>query len=118
MSWLVKTTDRFDAWFDGLKDKDRENVLACMLVLQSLGPGLSRPYADTVKGSRYANMKELRVQSAGKPLRAFYAFDPQRSAVLLCAGDKTGDEKLFYKKMVPLADAEFSAYLHALQEDS
>jgi hypothetical protein len=57
-------------------------------------------------------MKELRVQSKGRPLRAFFAFDPQRSAILLCAGDKTGDEKRFYKEMIKLADAEYRKHLN------
>lgn len=35
------------------------------------GPTLGRPYVDTVKASAYANMKELRIQHAGKPIRAF-----------------------------------------------
>lgn len=111
MAWQVKTTDMFDEWFDLLSDEDRAAMLAAMLVLQQKGPLLSRPYADTIKGSAYSNMKELRVQSKGKPIRAFFAFDPERSAILLCAGNKAGNEKQFYKQMVPLADREFTEYL-------
>lgn len=65
--WQIQTTDRFDKWFDALNDTDRENVIAGMLVLEQKGPLLSRPYADTVKGSTHPNMKELRVQSRGNP---------------------------------------------------
>jgi hypothetical protein len=36
---------------------------------------LARLYADTVNGSCYSNMKELRVQSKGDLIRAFFAFD-------------------------------------------
>ena len=39
-------------------------------------------------------MRELRVQSGGKPPRGFYAFDPRRAAILLIGGDKTGDAPL------------------------
>ena len=109
--WVVKTTDTFDAWFDALDYIDRANVLASLMVLQARGPLLSRPYAETVKGSRYSNMKELRVQSRGDPIRAFFAFDPQRQAILLCAGNKSGIGKRFYEVMIPLADREFSAHL-------
>lgn len=57
-------------------------------------------------------MKELRIQYAGSPIRAFIAFDPERRAVVLCAGDKTGlNEKKFYKDMIKLADAEFRNHL-------
>lgn len=66
--WTINTTDRFDRWFTSLDDTDRASVLAAMLVLQEKGPGLSRPYADTLKGSRHSNMKELRIQSKGDPL--------------------------------------------------
>jgi hypothetical protein len=69
--WPIKTTDTFDCWFTSLSDIDRADVLAALLVLREKGPGLSRPYADTLKGSRYSNMKERRIQSRGYPLRAF-----------------------------------------------
>lgn len=56
-------------------------------------------------------MKELRIQSKGHPLRAFFAFDPERKGVLLCAGNKVGDEKRFYKRMIPIADKEYEIHL-------
>ena len=113
--WSVETTDTFDEWFDSLDDIDRANVLASMMVLRERGPMLSRPYADTVKGSSYSNMKELRVQSKGNPIRAFFAFDPKRKGILLCAGNKTGNEKRFYEIMLPMADREFTAHLEKLK---
>lgn len=110
--WSIETTDMFDEWFDSLDDVDRSNVLASMIVLQEKGPMLSRPYADTVKGSCHSNMKELRVQSKGEPIRAFFAFDPLRKGILLCAGNKSGNEKRFYDEMIPIADLEFTAHLN------
>ncbi len=76
--WKIETTDIFDEWFDTLDDIDKTNMLASMIVLQERGPMLSRPYADTAKGSCHSNMKELRVQSKGDPIRAFFAFDSKR----------------------------------------
>ena len=113
--WDVITTDRFDEWFNNMDDTDRANIIAGMLLLEKKGPFLSRPYADTVEGSKFPNMKELRIQSKGKPLRAFFAFDPKRKAVLLCAGNKTGNEKRFYKFMIPLADKEYETHLDNLE---
>ena len=113
--WEINTTDTFDAWYENLDDMDRANVLASMLVLQSQGPMLGRPHADTVNGSVYSNMKELRVQSRGQPLRAFFAFDPERHAILLCAGNKAGNEKRFYQEMIPIADCEYAAHLEGLK---
>jgi hypothetical protein len=114
--WEVITTDKFDEWFDCLSDADRTNVIAGMLLLEEKGPNLSRPYADTVEGSDFSNMKELRVQSKGDPLRAFFSFDPKRRAVLLCAGNKAGDEKRFYKRMIPLADKEYRTHLDNMRK--
>ena len=62
-------------------------------------------------------MKELRIQSKGKPLRAFFAFDPRRKAILLCAGNKSENEKRFYKVMIPLADKEYQAHIDNLEAD-
>jgi len=115
--WDVITTDRFDEWFENMDDIDRANIIAGMLLLQEKGPSLPRPYADAVVGSKFSNMKELRIQSKGKPLRAFFAFDPRRTAVLLCAGDKTGNGKRFYKVMVPLADKEYQLHLNRLEAE-
>ncbi len=109
--WHIETTDRFEQWLSTLDDADRANVIASLLVLRERGPRLSRPYADTVKGSRFNNMKELRIQSKGKPIRAFFAFDPKRQGIVLCAGDKSKDEKNFYKTMIAIADEEFEKHL-------
>jgi hypothetical protein len=113
--WLIETTETFDEWYRGLEDADRENVLASILVLRHFGPRLGRPHADTVKGSGYSNMKELRIQSKGKPLRAFFAFDPARKGVLLCGGNKGGGDKRFYEKQIALADREFAQHLESLK---
>ncbi|MEG6215380.1 type II toxin-antitoxin system RelE/ParE family toxin [Enterobacter quasihormaechei] len=114
--WAIKTTDRFDFWFTSLNDSERASVLAALLVLREKGPGLPRPYADTLKGSRYSNMKELRIQSKGDPLRAFFAFDPTRTGIVLCAGNKTGNERRFYDEMILVADREFTFWLKTLIE--
>ena len=115
--WLIETTDTFDQWFDTLDNTDKSNVLASLLVLRERGPMLSRPYADTVYDSCHNNMKELRVQSKGKPIRAFFAFDPKRKGIVLCAGNETGNEKRFYAEMIPIADREFSKHLEKLEEE-
>jgi hypothetical protein len=110
--WTIKTTDRFDNWFISLNDTDRASVLAALIVLRERGPGLARPYADTLKGCCYSNMKELRIQSRGEPIRAFFAFDPYRTGIVLCAGNKVGNQKRFYREMIPLAEREFSNWLN------
>lgn len=113
--WVIKATDTFDQWFSSLDDGTRATVLAVLLVLRQKGPGLPRPWADTVKGARYKNMKELRIQSRGEPIRAFFVFDPYREAILLCAGNKRGNEKRFYAEMIPLAEKEYAKHLKNLK---
>lgn len=111
--WSVETTDVFDSWFEEQAEALREDVLAVMVILSEYGPQLSRPFADTVNGSAFSNMKEVRVQHQGNPIRAFFAFDPSRRAIVLCAGDKTGlNERRFYKEMIKLADAEYRKHLN------
>lgn len=114
--WDIITTECFDKWFMNQEDALRESVYEAMGVLERFGPKLGRPYVDTLKGSDFPNMKELRIQHAGNPIRAFFAFDPARKAIILCAGDKTSiNEKRFYKNMIKQADSEYRKHL-ATQE--
>jgi hypothetical protein len=85
-------------------------------LLEQRGPYLGRPYVDTVKGSRHANMKELRSQAGGEPLRTFFAFDPRRCAILLIGGDKTGKPR-FYRRMIPMADELYDEYVRELKNE-
>ena len=87
-----------------------------MLVLERVGPGLGRPRVDTLKGSRYTNLKELRVQSNGRPFRILFVFDPVRNAVLLIGGDKSG-RKRFYDTMIPLAERIYREYLKDMADE-
>lgn len=80
------------------------------------GPGLGYPHSSGVAGSRHSYMRELRVQHQGRPYRVFYAFDPRRSAILLIAGDKTGDDR-FYVRMVPIADGLYDRHLEQLRRE-
>ncbi|MCY2495219.1 type II toxin-antitoxin system RelE/ParE family toxin [Klebsiella pneumoniae] len=112
--WTVLFSQRFDDWLSEQDDALQEKVLADLGKLQVYGPELPRPYADTLKGSRYNNMKELRIQFSGQPIRAFYAFDPIRRAIVLCAGDKSNDKR-FYEKLIRSAEDEFAAHLQNLE---
>lgn len=115
--WTVLLSQRFDGWLSEQEETLQEKVLADLGKLKVYGPNLPRPHADTVKGSRYSNMKELRIQFAGRPVRVFYAFDPVRQAIVLCAGDKSSD-KQFYDRMIRIADDEFSAHLARQEEEN
>ena len=91
-------------------------MLVGVKLLRQIGPLLGRPYADTVNRSRHANMKGLRTQHRGRPLRTLFAFDPRRRSILLIGGDKSGDDR-FYDRMIPLADRLYDEHLQQLREE-
>jgi hypothetical protein len=110
--WNVTTTDEYDRWLDDQNEEAVTEVIAVVSLLRQYGPGLSRPHADTLNGSRFANMKELRVRTTSAEIRVAFAFDPIRQAVLLVAGDKRGvNQKRFYRQLIAKADALYTAHL-------
>lgn len=114
--WKVEYTDEFGRWWKSLAEQEQVDLVASVELPERFGPQLPRPHADTIRGSKYSNMKELRTQSQGRPLRTFYTFDPRRNAILLIGGDKTGDKR-FYKKMIPLADRLYDEHLKELKKE-
>lgn len=116
MTWHVEYTDEFGEWWSGLSESQQEDVAASVALLETLGPHLPFPHSSGVEGARHRHMRELRVQSGGKPLRTFYAFDPRRSAILLIGGDKTGNDR-FYETFVPIADELYDIHLDELKKE-
>ncbi len=116
MEWPVEYTDEFGVWWNSLTETEQISIDAHVRKLEQRGPNLPFPYSSGIQGSRHAHMRELRVQSGGKPLRVFYAFDPRRMAILLIGGDKTGDRR-FYERMIPIADALYDEHLAELEKE-
>lgn len=116
MMWDIEYTDEFGAWWSTLPGALQEAIAHDIGVLEAVGPGLGRPRVDTVKGSRHANMKELRTQHDGEPYRMFFAFDPRRCAILLIGGNKGGDKR-FYETFIPVADGLYEAHLAELKRE-
>lgn len=114
--WHVATTAVFDKWFADLDEDAQAELIAKVELLKLLGPKLGRPHADTLNGSKHANMKELRADTADKVMRVAFAFDPNRQAILLVAGVKSGvSQKRFYSQLIAKADGLFDARLAALK---
>lgn len=85
-----------------------------MRLLAEFGPGLGRPNVDTLKGSSFPNLKELRFKLDGV-WRFAFAFDPQQRAIVLVGGDKEGvNQKAFYKTMIRVADQRFASHVARL----
>ena len=116
MSWDVENTGEFGEWFGDLSRADQDAIDFSVDLLLEQGPKLRFPHSSGINNSRHSHMRELRIQSGGKPLRIFYAFDPRRSAILLIGGDKTGDDR-FYERMIPIADDLYDVYLQELKEE-
>src|SRR5487761_1153881 len=94
----------------------QDALLSVSKLLADYGPQLGRPYADTLRGSKHANMKELRFEASDGEWRVAFAFDPKRQAILLVAGDKSGgSHKRFCKQLIARADKRFSAHLARLK---
>jgi hypothetical protein len=118
MAWNVAFHDDFASEFRAFDPSVQDALLAVAKLLADYGPQLGRPHADTLRGSRHANMKELRFEGADGEWRAAFAFDPERRAILLVAGDKSGgSQKRFYRQLIAKADARFSAHLEGLKAE-
>jgi hypothetical protein len=116
VKWAVELADEFEPEFDALPEDVRTEILALSLVLETFGPQMGRPRADTLHGSRHANMKELRFRAANGQWRVAFALDPARKAILLVAGDKSGgSQKRFYRELIRKADDRFDAHLGRLK---
>lgn len=116
MKWEVKFHDDFEPEFDKLDEEVQDEIYALGEVLKEFGPQLGRPKVDTLDGSKHANMKELRFNAADGVWRVAFAFDPERKAMLLVAGDKSGgSEKRFYKQLIKKADDRFDSHLAVLE---
>ncbi len=114
--WEVEYTDEFFAWWETLDEDEQDSIAVSVNLLRDNGPQLQRPHVDTLSGSRHSNMKELRTQHRGRPLRTLFAFDPRRCAILLIGGDKTGDGR-FYERMIPWADQLYDEHLRTLRDE-
>ena len=116
MIWTVQLDTAFEPEFAALAEEVQDELLAHAKLLEAFGPQLGRPRADTLNGSKHANMKELRFDAADGVWRVAFAFDPKRSAILLVAGDKAGTgEKRFYKQLIKKADERFEEHLKRLK---
>ncbi|MGA3324118.1 MAG: type II toxin-antitoxin system RelE/ParE family toxin [Terriglobia bacterium] len=115
MEWDVEGTDEFYSWFSGLASPQRVSVAAKIDLLEEKGPSLGRPHVDTLKGSKFTNLKELIVQHAGDPYRVIFAFDPRQTAILLLGGRKTDNK--WYKSAIPAAEKLYERYLDEIRDE-
>ena len=112
MPWVVSYHDDYLAELLVETEKVQEAVFSAAEMLQHSGPQLQRPYADTLHGSEYPNMKELRITLPDGEWRVAYAFDLARQAILLTGGSKSGgNSSRFYKRFIRTADRRYRDHL-------
>jgi hypothetical protein len=115
MAWTIEGTDEFQQWFAGLTDAERISIARKIDLLEQTGPSLGRPHADTLKGSKITNLKELVIQHSGDPYRVLYVFDPRQAAILLLGGRKA-DSK-WYKTAITAAEKLYEQYLKEIKKE-
>jgi len=112
MAWRVLFHPAFDPEFAVLPEHVQDEMLAALVELRQTGPLTERPHVDHLKGSKYPNMKELRVSCADGAWRFAFAFDPKRQAIMLVGGNKSGiSENLFYRRLIRRADQRYGDHL-------
>lgn len=114
--WDIEYTDEFGEWWESLTIQEQSAIELSVRLLIQKGTRLGYPHSSGIHGSRHSHMRELRTQINGRPFRTLYAFDPRRTAILLIAGDKTGNKR-WYDIYIPIADDLYDEHLMTLSKE-
>jgi hypothetical protein len=114
--WDVEYTDEFEDWWGGLDSGEQDSVAHVVQLLVKEGPMLPFPYSSDIGSAKRHDIRELRIQHAGRPYRVLYVFDPRRLALLILGGDKTGEPR-WYELHVPRAEKIYDQYLAELRRE-
>jgi hypothetical protein len=121
MAWKIAVVEPARSWLHQLRRTDRASLLLISKAIEALSeerPTLGRPLVDTIKGSRLANLKELRPGSTGATeIRLLFIFDPERQAIILVGGDKAGNWHGWYRTAIPRAEAVYADHLERVQKE-
>lgn len=119
--WEVVFDDDFrNDEFGSMDAEQRRSLIAAAHALEKSGPAAGRPLIGTLDNAKHPNMKELRYDAheGTQVWRAAFAFDPQRKAIVLVAGDKQGkDEERFYKALLKKANKRYGKHVERLKAE-
>ena len=103
--WTIEYTKEYENWFS-LQDEENKIVInAKVILLSEFGPNLGRPYVDTIRGSKYSNLKELRIKYKQVVIRILFCFNKNRNCWLIIGGNKKGkNEEDFYRRLIKSAE--------------
>jgi hypothetical protein len=115
--WSIGYTQEYEDWFSAQKEENKMAINAKVILLSEFGPHLGRPYVGTIRGSKYKNLKELRIKYKNTVFRILFCFDKSRNCWLLIGGDKKGrNERRFYDKLINFAEKLIEKYPEILEE--
>jgi hypothetical protein len=118
VAWTVVLVEEVSDWYLGLDPVTADQVTQAIDLLADIGPTLGRPLVDRISGSKLHNLKELRPGSTGTTeVRILLVFDPDRQAVLLVGGDKSGRWREWYRQSIPLAEERYRRWLAGEYEE-
>lgn len=118
MSYKVKARRAFREWLDQLREtspREHKKVLRVIRLLTIVGRELGYPHSSVLRGSRH-RLRELRPARGRSPYRVIYGIDTRDQAVILIGGSKAGNERAWYAREVPRADALWEAHLASLEQ--
>jgi len=115
--WPIKHTIEYEDWFIEQDEENKIVINAKVILLSEFGPNLGRPYVDTIKGSKYKNLKELRIKYKNAVIRIIFIFNKKRNCWLLIGGDKKGkNEEDFYEIIIKKAEDLLKKYPEIMEE--
>ena len=116
-NWEVLLHDAFVEELEQLNESFQDELFAHAKLLANYGPHLGRPTVDTLRGSTYFNMKEMRFSWQQEVWRVAFAFDPRRQAIFLVGGNKCGvNQSRFYKRLIQVAEHRYQEHLQDLNQ--
>jgi hypothetical protein len=114
--WSIEYTQEYEDWFSFQEEENKIAINARVILLSEFGPQLGRPYVDTIYGSKYKNLKELRVKFKNTIFRILFCFNKNRNCWLIIGGNKKGkNEDDFYTKLIKQAEDLMDKYPEILE---
>jgi len=103
--WDIEYTKEYEDWFSKQDEENKIIINTKVIILSEFGPKLGRPYVDTIHGSKYPNLKELRIKFKQSVIRILFCFNKSRNCWLIIGGNKKGkNQEDFYKKLIKFAE--------------
>lgn len=109
--WEIQMSEQVAEFLEAQPLEVQERIDMVLTVLSAEGPSLGRPLADSISNSKIRNLKELRItSSSNSAIRILYCFTKSRIALLLVAGDKSGEWSTWYQEAIEEAEETYERF--------